>query len=225
MSDRFDTFSRIVHERHSVRVFLPDAVPDALLRESLALAQQAPSNCNTQSWVVHLVSGDPLERLRAALHGAVARGKPAVQDYPQHDGYRGVHRDRQIGSAKALYDALGIGREDRAERARAMLDNFRFFGAPHVAFVFLSELYGPREAADCGMFAQTLMLALAARGVGSCAQGAVAHHADIVRTELGVEGSQRLLFGIAIGREDTAQPANAARTDRAGLEEAIVFHA
>ncbi|HEX7819532.1 MAG TPA: nitroreductase [Sphingobium sp.] len=223
-TDSFGTLRDLALARRSIRGFRANPVPDAVLRDALALAQQAPSNCNTQPWDVHLVSGAALERVRAALVEASSAGRPVVEDFPQHAGYRGVHRDRQIGSAKALYGALGIERGDKAGRIKAALDNFRFFGAPHAAFVFLSEHYGVREAADCGMFAQTLMLALAARGVGSCAQGAIGHRADIVRAELGVADSQRLLFAIAIGQEDAAHPANAARTDRAAVDDAVVFH-
>jgi len=41
-------FHDVVHERHSVRSFHAEPVPDALLRSVLEDAQRAPSNCNTQ---------------------------------------------------------------------------------------------------------------------------------------------------------------------------------
>jgi hypothetical protein len=37
----------------------------------------------------------------------------------------------------------------------------------------MPEPFNTREAADIGMYAQTLMLALTARGIASCAQGAL----------------------------------------------------
>ncbi len=46
-----------IRRRRSVRGFLPDEVPEALLREVFALAQFAPSNCNAQPWTPHVVSG------------------------------------------------------------------------------------------------------------------------------------------------------------------------
>ena len=54
-----------------------------------------------------------------------------------------------------------------APRAQAGLRNFAMFGAPHAAFVFLAEPFGVREAVDCGMFAQNLMLLLTAEGLAS----------------------------------------------------------
>lgn len=223
MADCFADLSAIVHARRSVRAFRPDPVPEETLRDIFALAQQAPSNCNSQPWAVHLVSGAAAERMRDALH-ATAAVRPPQPDYPFIGGYLGEHRARQIDSAKALYAALGIGREDKVARNAAMLDNFRFFGAPHAAFLFMDERFGPREAADVGMYAQTLLLALTARGVASCAQGALSHHADIVRAQLGVDDSLRLLFGIAIGWEDGDHPANRARVGRADIDEAVTFH-
>jgi nitroreductase len=37
-----------IQRRRSVRAFLPDEVPEAILRSALELAQLAPSNCNAQ---------------------------------------------------------------------------------------------------------------------------------------------------------------------------------
>ena len=84
---------------------------------------------------------------------------------------------------------------------------------------------GFREAADCGMYAQSLMLALTAHGLASCPQGALSHHADIVKRELGVAEDMRVLFGLAFGYEDVDHPANTTRTTREAVGDAIVFHA
>ena len=61
------SFSAVVKARHSVRDFLPTPVPEDVLRAVLADAQQAPSNCNTQPWEVHVVSGASRDALSAAL--------------------------------------------------------------------------------------------------------------------------------------------------------------
>lgn len=219
-----DDLERLVRARRSVRGFRPDPVPEALIRRALEVAQNAPSNCNTQPWTVHVVSGAAAERMRAAMHGAAAAGEKPTPDQPFTGAYPDHYRTRQIDSAKALYGALGITREDAEGRKQAGLANYRFFDAPHAAFMFMRKDFGSREAADVGMFAQTLMLALTALGVGSCAQGALSHYATIVRAGLGIGDDQQLLFGIAFGFEDEAHPANAARVGRATIEEAATFH-
>jgi nitroreductase len=113
---------------------------------------------------------------------------------------------------------------DLEGRKRAYLRNFSSFEAPHVAFVFMPETIGVREAADVGMYAQTLILALTARGLATCPQGALSFYAEIVRRRLGIPPEQKLLFGIAFGYEDVAVDANAARVGRDRLENAVAFH-
>jgi len=91
-------------------------------------------------------------------------------------------------------------------------------------FVFMAEGFAAREAVDVGMWAQTLMLALTARGIASCAQGALSLYPEIVRECLGVAADRKLLFGISFGYEDVAVAANATRVERAALEDAVTFH-
>lgn len=217
-------FDALMRERRSSRGFLPDPVPEAVLRRVFETAQLAPSNCNVQPWQVHVVSGDAAENMRDALYEAAKESQPLTPDFALTESYPFHYRDRQVGAAKALFAATGVAREDRAARVDSFLRNFRFFDAPHAAFIFMPEWAGMREAADVGMYAQSLMLALTANGIGSCAQGALSHHAEIVRRMLGVDEGMRLLFGIAFGYPDPGHPANMARTIRAPLEDAVHFH-
>jgi nitroreductase len=217
-----ESLDRLLRERRSVRGFRAQPVPDALIDRVFAMAQLAPSNCNVQPWVSHVVSGAAAERMRHALHEAARTGEKMTPDFPLTGGYPGEYRTRQVDSAKALFAATGVARDDVAARTESFLRNFRFFDAPHAVFLFLPEWAGMREAADCGMFAQSLMLALTANGLASCAQGALSHHAAIVHRELGVGSELKLLFGIAFGYEDADHPANATRTVR---ERTHVLHA
>ncbi len=219
-----DAFHQLLLARRSVRAFRPDPVPPEMLRRVFTMAQQAPSNCNVQPWVVHVVSGEAAHRMRELLSGHVLGGGPASPDFEREGGYPGVYRERQIGSARALFTATGVAREDVAARNASMFRNFRFFDAPHAAFVFMPAWGSYREACDCGMYAQSLMLALVAEGLGSCAQGALAHHAALVRRELGVGDDLRLLFGISFGYPDEEHAANTVRTDRAALDATTTFH-
>jgi nitroreductase len=60
--------------------------------------------------------------------------------------------------------------------------------------------------------------------VASCAQGALSLWPDLVRAACGLAPGPQLIMGIAFGYEDEAHPANAARTDRAGLDEIVTHH-
>ena len=108
-----------IRRRRSVRGFLPDEVPEATLREVFALAQLAPSNCNVQPWIPHIVSGKALRRLRDALVEAGMRDQPINPDFAADRRFLGVHRERQVDAAQRLYGAMGVERRDLVGRTMA----------------------------------------------------------------------------------------------------------
>jgi len=218
-----DALDDVILARRSVRGFVRDRpVPSAVLREALALAQHAPSNCNVQPWRVYLASGAACERLRTALTAAVDGGeRPSPED--PIDIFPGDYRPLQVACAVTLYGAMGIERGDAAGRARAMRRNFELFDAPHAALVCMERSFGVGVALDVGMYVQTFMLALTARGVGTCPQASLRDYPRLVRNGLGIPDHLRILCGLAIGYEDRAVPANLARPGRAPLDANVVF--
>lgn len=223
MSDKAAVFDEVVAARRSLRAFLPQAASAATLEVVFTVAQRAPSNCNTQPWQVHVVSGARLETLRAEMPDRFMNGNFSM-DFPYDGTYEGIYKERQHAAAQALYDAVDIAREDKAARHVQFMRNFTFFDAPHVAFLFLPEPFGLREAADLGMYAQTLMLALTAHGMGSCPQTALSFQADYVRESLGIAPSNKLVFGISFGYPDPDDPSNRCVTHRGPLAETVTFH-
>ena len=215
-------FVDIVSRRRSMRDFKPDPVPRELIESVFGTAQRAPSNCNTQPWFVHVVTGEKLERLREALPAKFAAGEIAL-DFPYDGQYEGVYKERQYASAAALYDSLGIARDQKAERNAWFMRNFSFFDAPAVAFFTLPTGFGLREACDLGMFAQTVMLGLTAHGLGSCPQTALAFLANVIRPALSLGDHEQLIFGMSFGYpRDTA--VNEVSTERAPLGDVVTFH-
>ena len=216
------TFLSIVESRRSMREFSSDPVPDSVIEAVFGAAQRAPSNCNTQPWFVHVVTGETLEKLRSELPAKFAAGEIAL-DFPYDGQYEGVYKERQYASAAALYDSLGIAREQKAERNAWFMRNFSFFDAPAVAFFTLPTGFGLREACDLGMYAQTVMLGLTAHGLGSCPQTALAFLANVIRPALSLGDHEQLMFGMSFGYP-TESAVNNVRTDRAQLSEVVTFH-
>ncbi len=216
-------FAGIIKSRYSVRAFRPERVPQALMDQVFTLANCTPSNCNTQPWMVHVASGEPLELLRREIPPAMMRGE-ITMDFPYSGKYHGVYKERQGEAANDLFKVMDITREDKVKRNEAFMRNFIFFDAPHVAFLFIPQEYGLREATDIGMYAQSLMLSLTAHGLGSCPQTSLGFHADLVRKTLGVDDSFKLLFGISFGYPDDTAAANQCRTARAALSDNTFFH-
>jgi nitroreductase len=104
-----------------------------------------------------------------------------------------------------------------------MLENFRFFGAPHVAIVTTDEALGVYGAVDCGAYVANFMLAARALGVATVPQAALAGYSEMVRAQLGVGDDRRVVCGISFGYADEAHPANSYRTSRAAIDEAATF--
>lgn len=223
MSDETQLFKDLVSRRRSLRAFQSMPVAPEILESVFTTALDAPSNCNTQPWLVHVASGAAVETLRTEMPARFMAGDMSM-DFPYDGAYEGVYKERQYGSAQALYDSLGITRQEKEKRQLAFMRNFSFFDAPHVAFMFLPEPFGLREACDMGMFAQTLMLSMTAHGLGSCPQTALSFQVDLVREQLGIDASNKLVFGISFGHPEADAPVNACATDRAALADVVTFH-
>jgi nitroreductase len=215
--------SEVLQQRFSVRAFKDIAVPQKMLDEIFTLAQHAPSNCNIQPCRAYVVSGAKKEQLSAELVDVVAGGKPPNPDFDWDVRYQGVHRERQFGSANALYGAMGIDRKDKERRQVAMLRNWQFFGAPHAAFFTMEKYLNITGAVDVGVYAQTLALLMAERGISSCMQGALGMFPDPARRMFDLPDEIGILFGMSFGYADGAAPANQARTDRVPLATTVRF--
>jgi len=217
------TLEQAIRDRHSVRGYLPQEVPQETLNAIFSLAQQAPSNCNVQPWKVYVASGELKSRLRDQMVQSVQQGVPFNPDYEYSDTFTGEYRNRQVACAMALYDNMGIERGDKPARARAMLRNFEMFDAPHVVFIGMDETFGVSVAIDVGMYMQNLMLAMTAHGVSSCPQGTMRYYPDMVREAFDVPANIKILLGISFGYEDTEIPANNTRVGREDISTAVQF--
>jgi nitroreductase len=224
--------SRILRERTSCRSFLPQPVDPQILRKVLEDAQRAPSNKNGQPCHVFIASGETRIQLEAQLVDMAATSLQATRgngsdpnmqgDFPgRYVELDGVYKERQYGAARALYGALGVQRADMQGRVDAMLANWRFFGAPHVAFFAMDRRFGLMPAVDVGIYAQTLALLMAERGISSCMQGALGSFSAPVRMAFNVSDQLGILFGMSFGYSDTTAPVNRARTERASLADVV----
>jgi nitroreductase len=206
-----------------VRAFRTTPVPQAVLEEIFTLARQAPSNCNVQPCRAYVVSGASKERLKDELVAAVMSGKPANPDFEWDVKYQEAHRERQFGSANALYGAMGIERTDKPRRQMALLRNWSFFDAPHAAFFTMAKYLKLTGAVDLGIYAQTVALLMAERGIASCMQGALGMFPDPARRMFGLPEDTGILFGMSFGYADDVAPVNKTRTDRLVLDATVRF--
>lgn len=217
------SLEQAILQRRSVRGFLPTPVPQAVLEQVFALAQQAPSNCNIQPWYSYVCSGATRDEMRQRMVDRVSKGAPMKPDYEHLLKFEGVYRQRQVDCAVELYNNMGIARDDHMGRMKATLRNFELFDAPHVVFIGMKREFGVTVALDVGMYIQTLMLVMTAHGIGSCAQGSMRYYPDDVREVFGLPEDIAIVLGISFGYEDAAVAANKTRVGRAPLGENVVF--
>ena len=123
-------FETLVQTRRSVRGYKTDPVPRAVIEEIISVAKGAPSSMNTQPWHVHVLTGEPLERVRRRNTETMLAGGKANRDIVTHGEYEGVHRSRQVAIAIKLFAAMNIERYDKAMRQDWVMRGFRQFDAP-----------------------------------------------------------------------------------------------
>jgi nitroreductase len=216
-------FEQIVTSRYSARRFRPEPVPDGAVQRILELAQQTPSWCNSQPWQVVITRGKGTERLRAALYAHARSGTSPAPDFPFPPAYVGVYRERRKVCGVQLYQSLGIERDDKVAAAEQSLENFRLFGAPHVAIVTTADTLGAYGMLDCGLYLQTFMLAARSVGVDCIAQAALASYPQLLRELLGFPDDRKVVCGVSFGYADASHPIHSYRTERAALSEAVRF--
>lgn len=222
--------SEAVRSRWSCRGFLEDEVSQEEIRRIIADAQRAASWCNSQPWQLIVTSGEETDRFRDALHAhastlgwANQKDRPERPDIPFPSRYTGAYDDRRKATGWALYESVGIKPGDREASGIQMLENFRFFGAPHVAVITTERDLGTYGAVDCGSFLATFMLLAQSRGIATIAQAALAGCAQFVRDYFDIPVNRMILCGVSFGYPDPDHPANAFRTVRANIADVATF--
>ena len=205
-----------VERRKSIRAFRDTPVSDEVLRSLLEGAARAPSGGNVQPWRIYVVNGDRMTDLLAHL---------ADKDFeqPEYDVYPpGLHepyRTNRFALGEAMYEKLGIPREDKEARLGHMGRNYVFFDAPCGLFCYIDRGMGPPQWSDLGMFLQTFMLLAQEAGLDTCPQEAWAMRHGAISEFVGAPDNEMLFCGMAVGHADWDKPVNDLHSDRMPLDE------
>ncbi|APE43839.1 nitroreductase [Sulfitobacter alexandrii] len=213
-------------ERRSIRGFTREAVPRALLEEIIELAMRAPSSMNTQPWHLHVLTGEPLERVREGNSSRMLAGVPPQREISDHGAYDGPHRERQVEIAKQLFGAMGIAREDKERRQDWVMRGFRQFDAPvSIVVCFDKSLTEKGTIAhfDLGAVTYGLVLAAWSRGLGTVINGQGIMQSPVVREHAQIPDDQVILTCVAMGWPDDSFSANAVRSTRRSVDEVARF--
>ncbi len=214
----FRSLERLHAGRFSCRAFLPKQVPRETIDRVLRLAQRTASWCNSQPWKLVIASGAAADRFREAMLAGAAR-EPVAPDFPWPREYQGTYQERRRECGLALYASVGIAKGDREASSRQAAENFRLFGAPHVAIVTTDEALGVYGAVDCGGYVNNFMLAAHSLGIACVAQAALASRPALVRHHFGLPPDRLIVCAISFGFADHSHAANGFRTTRAELSD------
>jgi nitroreductase len=215
-------FERLLRARHSCRSFVSRPVEDRTIGRILAAAQSTPSWCNCQPWKVVVTRPQATTRFSEALlsHARTSQQCPDIA-FPRE--YTGIYKERRRECGWLLYEAVGVSRGDRLASSRQAEENYRLFGAPHVAIVTCDSTLGPYASVDCGGYVAMFLLAAQSLGVATVPQAALATYSPFVRAHFNIPQQQTIVCGISFGYEDETHPANGFRTCRAPLDEVATW--
>lgn len=210
-------FTHFAKSRKSARGFLDKPVPKQVVDDIIATAKWAPSSYNTQTWKVHAVTGETLDRIREGNTKNTLEGKPHVRDFPYKEEYEGEHRKRQIDVAIQLFKAMGVARDDKDKRLDWMLRGFRQFDAPVSLVLTYNKYLEPAAISQfaLGSLAYGIVRAAWERRLGCVINGQGIMQSDVVRDLAGIPDDENIMICIALGYPDDNFPANEVRSTRA----------
>lgn len=210
-----------IRTRSSIRKFKDEPVPGEILKEVIETARWSPSYKNSQPWEVAVVSGEKKEALSRMLIDLLESGKKKAPDLPEPQSWPEAESDRISDLVAQRKEALGVDLSDPEVIHQARKANFTFYGAPHVIYLYQEDSLSQWSLFDLGLFAQSLMLAAHARGVGTVPQAFVTDYAAEVKDFLGIPESKRLILGLSTGYADKEDRINNLRTTRAEVREFV----
>ncbi|MBV1931567.1 MAG: nitroreductase [Porticoccaceae bacterium] len=215
-----------VSTRISARAFLDTPVSKDIVHKILDHARLAPSGSNMQPWHIHAVTGQAREALiEKALAFAAEHPIGSIEQEYQSPpkNFINPYKARRYACGMALYSALNIDRKDKEARAKQLMQNFYFFGAPVGLIFSMHRSLMPGQLGDLGILMGNVMLIAREYGLHSCAQGFWQDVQPAIREVLDIPEEHYIYNGIALGYLDEGHPANSVKPGREALENFTEF--
>jgi nitroreductase len=218
-------YEDIAQARRSIRGYKKDPIPREILEEIIHIAKQAPSSMNTQPWHFHVLTGEPLERIRKGNTEKMMAGSSVDREIKLNHGYEGPHRERQVEIAVQLFEAMGIARDDKERRMDWVMRGFRQFDAPVSIVITVDKALADDTIAhfDCGAATYGLVLAAWSKGIGSVINGQGIMQSYVVRENANIPEDQVIMTCVAMGYPDDSFVANDVKSRRSPNDKVASF--
>ena len=213
--------SDAVLKRRSIRAFTSQPINNKVIKDLLALAARSPSGGNLQPWKIYVVNDQSMKKFIEFQARWDQPETPGYAIYPS--GLTEPYRTSRYQLGEAMYELLGIPREDKDARLQQVMRNFEFFGAPAALFCFVDKQMGSPQWSDLGMFLQTFMLLAQEAGIDTCAQEAWAMKNDSVSEFVGSDKNDILFCGLAMGYKDEDAVINQLSSERRPINQWAKF--
>lgn len=208
-----------IKSRMSIRKFKKDPIPKEILIDLIDTAKWSPSYKNSQPWEVVIVSGQKKDELSKILIDLLEKGEKPSPDIPEPINWPEKVLNRINEHLKRRSEFFGIDLTDPEMLKKAKVANLRFYGAPHGIFLFQDKDLPLWSLFDIGLFAQNLMLAAHAKGLGTVPQAFLIDYSKEIKSFLSIPETKRLVLGISIGYPDLEDRANSYRSKRVAVDE------
>ncbi|CAE7902707.1 cnbA, partial [Symbiodinium necroappetens] len=226
--------SEAVRSRRTCRAFEQRPVSQETIEELLSRASRAPSGGNTQPWHIYVVAGS---KLRALTDAALAHLQGAGKQHTMQEEYHHYPRKaempsdmheaymrRRVQVAQKLWKLMGVARGDAAGRLRALLENYRFWGAPVGMIVTVDRCCDRNAWGHAGLLLQTIALLAVEQGLATAMLEAWGNLGSCVYDVLGISSDREVVWcGVALGYPDSSANLSNVPTDRLEVPEFCRF--
>ena len=117
--------SEAVLARRSIRAFTSEPIDNQIIANLLALAARSPSGGNLQPWKIYVVNNQSMKKFIEFQGNWNQPEIPGYEIYPSD--LKEPYRTSRYQLGEAMYELLGIPREDKDARLQQVMRNFEFF--------------------------------------------------------------------------------------------------
>lgn len=191
-------FERVVRGRHSVRQFKDQPVEVDLIKEIVSIAQRAPSWVNSQPWQVYCATGDALTQIKLAYQKNDQAGVASNPDLDLMERTKWA-KQPQANMEQWRHDIVHYFPNFAEAHAAMTTASDTLYNSPAILFITIPKAAPDWSIFDAGAFAQTLMLAATARGLGSIVTYSSVRFPEVLRQVLSIPSGERIIAGVSIG--------------------------
>ena len=211
-----------INQRHSIRQFTDKPVEKKMITKIVELAQRAPSWVNSQLWQVYCAMGDTLQEIKNAYRDQDIAGNQGNSDLPvmSREDWAPQTQDNMKQWRHGIVHHFA--NFDEAHEKMTNASN-TLYDSPVILYITIPKASPDWSIFDAGLFAENIMLAATAYGLGTIPTYNSVRFPAILHQTLDVPDDERFIVGISLGYSaDTT--INSYHSERRPVNEILHFN-